>query len=134
MKFEDLLDSLDKAASEQAKPTDQTDKPQVSKELDALLTKEAAEENARKAFEDGEKLAHMVLEKMATEVVQASAAKEEVSASKSEEVKSTEQAPVEKTAEAKTTEAPAGLKQEEKDMNKEAQTSAKELASAILEK
>lgn len=120
MKLEDLLNSMEKAASEQVAPTESADKPEVSKELDALLTKEAAAENAKRAFEDGEKLAHAVLEKLANETIANIAAAE---------------APVEKTAETK--EVDAKTKPEEKDMNKEAQdakTSAKELATAILEK
>lgn len=138
MKLEELLDSLEKAASEQPKPESGTDKPQVSKELDALLTKEAAAENARKAFEDGEKLAHAVLEKIASETVAAIAASETVEAPKAEDrVAQPEQAPaVEKTAEAKPTEEVKveETKQEDKDMNKQAETSAKDLAAAILEK
>lgn len=130
MTLEEMLNSLEKAASEQAKPDEHADKPQVSKELDALLTKEAAADNAKRALEDGEKLAHAVLEKLATETIAAIAATESAAA-KSEEV--TKQPAVEKTAEAKP-EVKTETKTEDKDMNKEAHASAKELAAAILEK
>lgn len=130
MTLEQMLSDLEKAASEQTAPAEQADKLEVSKELDALLTKEAAAENVNAAFEDGEKLAHAVLEKLAQEAVTQIAAAEQ--APKAEEKK--EETPaVEKTAEAKT-EVKEETKQEEKDMNKEATASAKELATAILEK
>lgn len=147
MKLEELLESLEKAAETKA-PAETDDTPKVSKELDALLTKEAAADNVKKAFEDGEKLAHAVLESIATKAVEEATKQAEAkqeTAPKAEEktvekVASTDEKKVEVKADAKTevekkAETKVDTKEtKEEDMNKQATDAGKELAAAILEK
>lgn len=147
MKLEELLESLDKAAEVKAPAATADDKPQVSKELDALLTKEAAETNARQAFEDGEKLAHSILETLATQAVSEATKQAETktdATSKVEEKPAVEKVAEEKKAEVKAAPATATKEVEKKaetkvetkeeTMNKQATDAGKELAAAILEK
>jgi hypothetical protein len=147
MKLEDLLESLEKAAEVKEQP-ETDDKPQISKELDQLLTKEAAQNNVSEAMQMGEKLAASILEKLATQAVEeatqvevpAKDAKDAAPGAESvektaekKEVKAGEKPAVEKVAEAKSAEAKTQEPNEE-DMNKQAQDAGKELAQAILEK
>jgi hypothetical protein len=147
MKLEDLLGDIEKAAESTTKPAQSDDKPRVSKELDALLTKEATASNATRAFEEGEKIAKALLEKLAEDAIanavtdkpaekqepkQEVAPVEKAAEEKKEEVKPEEtKAEVEKKAEEK----PADQTEtKEEDMNKQAQDAGKELATAIIEK
>jgi hypothetical protein len=164
MELEKLLADLEKAASAQQAPAAKADdKPAVSKEIEALLTKEASADNAAKAFEEGEKLAKAILEKMAEEAIKeiqaqpaetkpestggsttATAAPAE-GTEKVAEAKSVEAKAEEKTADAKTADAAKEVEKtaeavdnkeetKEEDMNKTAQDAGKELAAAIMEK
>lgn len=150
MELEKLLADLEKAASEQSKPAQQPeDKLTVSKEIEALLTKEAHADNASKAFEEGEKLAQLILEKLANDAI---AVAKPAETEKTESVSGSTPAPTaaaetvtEKTAQAKPAEAVKEVEKTaqvavetveitEEHMNKSATDAGKELASAIIEK
>jgi hypothetical protein len=126
MNLDELFASLEKAASEAPAASKDQEKPLVSQELDALLTKEAAATSLTQAYEEGERLALEVLEKMATEAItQAPAATQEP---KQENTENTEvEATTEKQASAETQPTTT-----EETMNKEAEDKA--LAALILEK
>lgn len=152
MKLEELLESLEKAAEANTKPAETDDKTKVSKELDALLSKEAAEQGASQAIQMGEQVAKSILEKLASQALEEATKEveakpeatatpvveesktievEKVAEEKKEEVKpevkvETETKEVEKKAEEVKTET------NEEDMNKQAQEAGKSLAEAIL--
>lgn len=156
MELEKLLVELTEAATGHNKQASvSTDKPAVSKEIEALLTKESAQDNASKAFEEGEKLAKAVLEKMAEDAIAALKVDEPKTATTESTGGSTTAtaAPVatetEKVAEAKPEAKVAQATKEvektaeavekkeetkEEDMNKSATDAGKELATAIMEK
>lgn len=124
--LETLLADLEKAASQHTAPAASAiEKPAISQELDALLTKEAAADNVAKAFEDGEKLARAVLEKLASEALsEQPAAVTEAAA--------VEAAPADETQE--NTATAVTESQTEENMNKQATEAGQDLAQSIIEK
>jgi hypothetical protein len=130
MNLDHLLNSLEKAASEkQATGAKDKENPLVSKEIDTLLNKEAAETSLTRAYEEGEKLAKEVLEKLANDAIsQAPAEKQEEN--QDNKTDKDEADGTEKTASTEDQEA----KTEEDSMNKEANENNKSLATQILEK
>lgn len=144
MNLDTLIEGLEKAAMVKQAAQAPKETPLVSKELEAVLTKEASATNASRAFEDGEKIAKEILEKLAAEAISATPTEPQAPVEAKEEVTATatETAGQEKVAEATqevqevqaTPEVKAGETTQEEDMNKQAQDAGKELATAILEK